>query len=1447
MKFSWIFILLLPIITLSQYSSSDNWLLDFAGVNGPSGKVYCIIKDSQGNIYAGGNFLTAGGVSAKYIAMWDGASWHDVGAGVNGPVYALALDNNGNLYVGGEFTVADDLTVNRIAVWDGTNWHSMSGGMNNTVYSIAIDDNGVVYAGGKFTLAGTTNVNYIAKWNGANWLPVGTGFNNYVYVLKFDSSGNNLYAGGSFTSSSTISMNRIAKWDNISWQPLGNGVNNTVRTIEFDNSSNVYIGGAFDYSGSVQLNHIGCWNGSSWLQMGNGANDDVKTLLYYNNNLYIGGNFTTINNYSISYLAKWNGVDFYSVSDLNREVLTLLSDGSNIIAGGSFTLIDNIPVSYIGIYDGVSFNSIGTINNGLNDTGYTVAYDSVNNVVYIGGAFTSAGGNVVNQIVKWDGSDFSTIGNGFNGTVRTICVDEFGNIYVGGSFTKSGSVTVNYIAKWNGSIWESLGTGMNDEVYSVYIDINGNLYAGGKFTNSGGVPTNYLSKWVGSNWSSFGNFDGFVNSICGDKSGNIYVGGDFSIVDGTIVNHIAKYNGSSWLGLGSGLNNSVLSMVVDTNNYLYVGGQFTSNGTISLKYIAKWNGTSWLNVGSGANGYVFTLDIDRNNYLYAGGAFTNMGGLNTNYIAKWNGNQWEEITSGLNNNVRAIDVSDDGRFFVTGDFTLANGHSSAFFAQYKFYPYIEIYGNNIQILNNDSIVSPDDNTFFGNIRACDTNVTKEFLIYNAGNWPLYIDSLTIVGADSLLYNVQPLSTIISVGDSLSFNINFGPADVGMKNAEVVVTSDSKTNSIYSYSISTNSFDTLIPLVQIPQFINIFFDSLGTAVILNKDAVLSATDNCSITDTILSKYVFDCTASYTLIDTISVSVKDINNNTSNDSLIIIFNDTIVPKLEVIPNYDVFLDSNGIAFLKPYDVVISAYDNCIADTLLSIDTLDCSYLDSVFQLTVNLLDAFGNSDIKTLNLSIIDTIKPQFLLTDTTIAINEFGYTVLTDTAFIKYAIDNCTVQNIQFSKDTLYCSDIGVNSIIVSSTDYSGNVSNNILNINLIDTLPPQFVAYDTTIYLNENGEFNLSDIVLVDSINENCQIQDTIFIPTLLNCSNIGENNVIVQLIDINNNLSSKTIKINVVDTVPPVPVIDPLPDINAQCSTSVNLPAAIDNCGQVIYGETKDTLYYDMQGVYFINWQYFDSYNNVTNQIQRVVINDNTPPVPHVTNLQDIVSDCNYSITEIPTASDNCSGEIIATTNDPMYYNFPGQYVVTWNYLDDNNNNTQQFQIYDIINDAPVVLTKNITIMLDVEGNASITPQDIDNGSYDDCEIISMAIDKENFNINDVGDNYVTLTVIDNVNNISSESAIVTVEKYPELQIPNFISPNGDGVNDTWNITGIDHLIGYKLYIYNQSNNLIYQSDQYMNNWDGTYNGKVLPDGTYYYLFTNNQKKISGYITLIK
>ena len=83
----------------------------------------------------------------------------------------------------------------------------------------------------------------------------------------------------------------------------------------------------------------------------------------------------------------------------------------------------------------------------------------------------------------------------------------------------------------------------------------------------------------------------------------------------------------------------------------------------------------------------------------------------------------------------------------------------------------------------------------------------------------------------------------------------------------------------------------------------------------------------------------------------------------------------------------------------------------------------------------------------------------------------------------------------------------------------------------------------------------------------------------------------------------------------------------------------------------------------------------------------------------------------------------------------------------------------------------------------------------------------------------------------------------------PNTFTPNGDGINDTWEIKYLDQYQGCLIEVYTANGQLVYNNVGYTKAWDGTYKGNPVPPGTYYYVIDpkNGRKKIAGYVTILK
>lgn len=103
----------------------------------------------------------------------------------------------------------------------------------------------------------------------------------------------------------------------------------------------------------------------------------------------------------------------------------------------------------------------------------------------------------------------------------------------------------------------------------------------------------------------------------------------------------------------------------------------------------------------------------------------------------------------------------------------------------------------------------------------------------------------------------------------------------------------------------------------------------------------------------------------------------------------------------------------------------------------------------------------------------------------------------------------------------------------------------------------------------------------------------------------------------------------------------------------------------------------------------------------------------------------------------------------------------------------------------------------------------------------------------------------------VSLISETYTVEFIaPEtINIPNTFTPNGDGINDVWNISDLSYYTSCSVTVYNRLGNIVFQSIGYGRPWDGTFKGQQVPVATYYYLIetARNKERLKGSITVIR
>ena len=374
----------------------------------------------------------------------------------------------------------------------------------------------------------------------------------------------------------------------------------------------------------------------------------------------------------------------------NNSPITFVADDTLL------PLYVGIPASFI-----IGLNSVGSIDESfIYGTGFNNNVNTMQNQsdgkILVGGEFTTYDDMFpYNSIIRLnsDGSidDTFVIGTGFDYDVRTIKIQSNGKILVGGGFTSYNGTPSNRIIRLNtdGSIDNTfvIGTGFTSVVNILQIQPDGKILIGGSFSSYNGTPSNNIIRLNtdGSVDDTFVIGDGFdvlVNTIILQSDGKILVGGYFTNYSGTSSNNISRLNSDGSIDdtfvIGSGFNNSVRTIVIQSDGKILVGGDFGDYDGIPSNYIIRLNSNGSMDntfvIGTGFNGVVYTIEIQSDGKILVGGNFISYDGTISYYIIRLNSDGLIDNTfvfkTGFNNSVRTIATQSNGKILMGGYFSI---------------------------------------------------------------------------------------------------------------------------------------------------------------------------------------------------------------------------------------------------------------------------------------------------------------------------------------------------------------------------------------------------------------------------------------------------------------------------------------------------------------------------------------------------------------------------------------------------------------------------------------------------------------------------------------------------------------------------------------------------------------------------------------------------------
>lgn len=428
------------------------------------------------------------------------------------------------------------------------------------------------------------------------------------------------------------------------------------------------------------------------------------------------------------------------------NVVVPANDGSgDVYVGGQFNSYFDFPCkNFIRLNNDGSVDSDFIVGSGFSKgdnssqvMSIALAQDGTGDV-YVGGDFNNYNGTSTNNLARLNSNGtFDTgfnIGEGFSGTVRAIAVKGDADtrndiIYVGGDFTTFNTATHNRIVRLdnNGAADATFvtGAGFDNRVTSILVMLkNGDtdpiadavvndVYIGGWFTGYNGTTgQNRIVRLnddgsVDAGFSSATGFDAEVSAIIREPLGaKIYVAGRFGEYAGTSKPTLLRLNNNGSLdnvfligaGFGTGAQIHTVAAAGGGSNDIYVGGLFAAydgfprTGVIRLNDVGgvvfSFHFSHGFDTGADArvtNDVIYSVAaaVDGSGDVYIGGLFDRFNHIGVNSLIRLNQSGSRDAAfatgsrAGFNDRVTLLEVADDGDLYVAGDFTAHNGRDSS--------------------------------------------------------------------------------------------------------------------------------------------------------------------------------------------------------------------------------------------------------------------------------------------------------------------------------------------------------------------------------------------------------------------------------------------------------------------------------------------------------------------------------------------------------------------------------------------------------------------------------------------------------------------------------------------------------------------------------------------------------------------------------------------------
>lgn len=676
------------------------------------------------------------------------------------------------------------------------------------------------------------------------------------------------------------------------------------------------------------------------------------------------------------------------------------------------------------------------------------------------------------------------------------------------------------------------------------------------------------------------------------------------------------------------------------------------------------------------------------------------------------------------------------------------------------------------------------------IGSVDLNITAEDASGNSNTCPVSINVIdetapVLVCSDAeVTIDGQGLEVLASsvfvdsVTDNCDNNLVVSPADI-----EIDCNSEGQTNLTLTVNdASGNTSDcsvTLTVLVDATPVANcvssftVELDGSGMGTLVPANIDNGSSLACTNPVLTVSQTSFDCADLGPLDIVLTASNGGGNSATCTTTINVV--DNIDPLIDC-GSLTTTLNSSGEVTVLAEDLVNTVSDNCELGnyTTNSFDfTCDDQGVNGVI---IEISDNSGNTNSCEAFIEVLDEVMPVAVCLDLEIELNADGEAVVSPELIAGASTDLCGDVELDTDQSFFDCSDIGsIQTINVIVEDQSGNIATCQSEITLVDVLAPVALCQNADVFISTGNMAVVEAASIDDGSTDNCAILDMTVSPSMFSCDDLGTQQVTLTVSDAAGNEANCTADINVVDNSNP----------EAECYNNVDVDLGDDgnlelelemiysgnglSCSPIEYTISPSTFdCTDIDSPTAVTLTFEPDGGTVTNCIAVVNVLDVTPPDVVCSDLDTVL----LSGTELVIYPGLLGGLSTDICSDTVYYTVDslvltcddlGTFVEDMIIVDNwGNFDTCQSTITLANMSEPIAFCKDAVLYLDENGDASLTAQDIDNGSSDACgdvPSVTFTLGETLFDCEDVGPQIVTLTVTDlNTGIATGCEAIVSV-----------------------------------------------------------------------------------------